>query len=86
MLTALTIARRRRILWLLASYRGFASSQVEYVRVPVRDVNLLPILNNVADEQALYLSDILPTSFHAVVDTGVKDGDVVGVWVGLLVL
>lgn len=28
----------------------------------------------------LYLSDVLPTSYHAVVDTGVKAGDVVGVW------
>jgi threonine dehydrogenase-like Zn-dependent dehydrogenase len=26
------------------------------------------------------LSDILPTSYHAVVDTGVEKGDVVGVW------
>lgn len=29
---------------------------------------------------ALYLSDVLPTSYHCVVDTGVKEGDVVGVW------
>lgn len=26
------------------------------------------------------LSDILPTSYHAVVDTGVEKGDVVGIW------
>jgi len=28
----------------------------------------------------LYLSDVLPTSYHAVNYTGVKEGDVVGVW------
>ncbi|KAJ4491024.1 GroES-like protein [Lentinula aciculospora] len=36
--------------------------------------------NIVPDEKALYLSDVLPTSYHTVVDTGVKPGDVVGVW------
>jgi threonine dehydrogenase-like Zn-dependent dehydrogenase len=50
------------------------------VRVPKGNVNLLPIPDDVPDEKALYLSDILPTSYHAVVDTGVQEGDVVGVW------
>lgn len=53
------------------------------------NVNLLPIPDNVTDEQALYLSDILPTSYHAVVDTGVEQGDTVAIWglgpIGLLV-
>ncbi|OCB87798.1 GroES-like protein [Sanghuangporus baumii] len=57
---------------------GFAGGQAEYVRVPFGDVNLLAIPDNVKDEQALYLSDVLPTSFHAVVDTGVKDGRSLG--------
>lgn len=60
---------------------GFPGGQAEYVRVPKGQVNLLPIPDNVADEQVIYLSDILPTSYHAVVDTGVEDGDVVGIWV-----
>ena len=55
--------------------------QAEYVRVPFGSVNLLPIPDDVTDEQALYLSDILPTSLHAVEDTGVNEGDVVGIWV-----
>ncbi|EJD03567.1 GroES-like protein [Fomitiporia mediterranea MF3/22] len=59
---------------------GFAGGQAEYVRVPFGEVNLLPVPGGVTDEQALYLSDILPTSYHAVVDTGVKEGDIVGVW------
>ncbi|KAH9837123.1 GroES-like protein [Rhodofomes roseus] len=59
---------------------GFAGGQAEYVRVPKGNVNLLPIPEGVSDEKALYLSDVLPTSYHAVFDTGVKEGDVVGVW------
>ena len=59
---------------------GFAGGQAEMVRVPFGDVNLLQIPDDVPDEKALYLSDVLTTSYHCVVDTGVKDGDVVGVW------
>ncbi|KLO20631.1 GroES-like protein [Schizopora paradoxa] len=59
---------------------GFPGGQAEYVRVPFGEVNLLKIPENVTDEQAIYLSDVLPTSYHAVVDTGVKEGDTVGVW------
>ncbi|KAG6849427.1 hypothetical protein H0H93_008575 [Arthromyces matolae] len=59
---------------------GFPGGQAEFVRVPKGEVNLLPIPDNVSDEQALYLSDVLPTSYHAVMDTGVEKGDVVGVW------
>jgi len=59
---------------------GFAGGQAEYVRVPFGNVNLLKIPDDISDEKALYLSDVLPTSYHAVYDTGVKEGDVVGVW------
>ncbi|KAJ7085620.1 GroES-like protein [Mycena crocata] len=59
---------------------GFPGGQAEYVRVPKGNVNLLPIPDAVPDEKALFLSDIIPTSYHAVVDVGVKKGDVVGIW------
>jgi len=59
---------------------GFAGGQSEYTRVPYGDVNLLPIPDGVPDEEALFLSDVLCTSWHAVVDTGVKKGDVVAIW------
>ncbi|KAI0073080.1 GroES-like protein [Panus rudis PR-1116 ss-1] len=59
---------------------GFAGGQAEYVRVPKGNVNLLPIPDGIPDEKVLYLSDVLPTSYHCVMDTGVKEGDVVGVW------
>lgn len=62
---------------------GFAGGQAEYVRVPFGEINCLAVPDEVTDEQALYLSDVLPTSYHAVADTGVKKGDVVGIWVRL---
>lgn len=59
---------------------GFAGGQAEYVRVPYGDVNLLKLPDSVPDEKGLYLSDVLATSWHFVVDTGVKKGDVVAIW------
>lgn len=59
---------------------GYAGGQAEYVRLPFGDVNLLKIPKGVSDEQAIYLSDVLPTSYNCVVDTGVNEGDVVGIW------
>lgn len=62
---------------------GFPGGQAEYVRVPKGNVNLLSIPDGIADEKVLYLSDVLCTSYHCVMDTGVKQGDVVGIWVSL---
>ncbi|KAL6705046.1 hypothetical protein ACN47E_007305 [Coniothyrium glycines] len=59
---------------------GFAGGQAEFVRVPFGDVNLLPLPDDVPDEKGLYLSDVLSTSWHAVVDTGVQEGDIVAIW------
>ncbi|KAI1266330.1 GroES-like protein [Xylariaceae sp. FL1019] len=59
---------------------GFAGGQAEYVRVPLGDVNLLEIPDGVPDEQALYLSDVLPTAYNAVHDTAVYEGDEVAIF------
>ncbi|CAL5865796.1 uncharacterized protein PFLUO_LOCUS2 [Penicillium psychrofluorescens] len=59
---------------------GFAGGQAEYVRVPYGDVNLLQLPDDVPDEKGLYLSDVLATSWNAVVDTGVEKGDTVAIW------
>ncbi|RAK80417.1 zinc-dependent alcohol dehydrogenase [Aspergillus fijiensis CBS 313.89] len=59
---------------------GFAGGQAEYVRVPYGDQNLLALPDDVPDEKGLYLSDVLATSYHCVVDTGVDKGDVVAIW------
>ncbi|KAH7136234.1 chaperonin 10-like protein [Dactylonectria macrodidyma] len=59
---------------------GFAGGQAEYVRVPLGDVNLLEIPVEVPDEKALFLSDVLATSYHCVKDTGVSSGDEVAIF------
>ncbi|KAI9930837.1 hypothetical protein ASPWEDRAFT_109010 [Aspergillus wentii DTO 134E9] len=59
---------------------GFAGGQAEFVRVPYGDVNLLPLPDDVPDEKGLFLSDVLPTAWNAVVDTGVQQGDTVAIW------
>ncbi|KKK24077.1 hypothetical protein P175DRAFT_0524584 [Aspergillus ochraceoroseus IBT 24754] len=59
---------------------GFVGAQAEFVRVPYGDVNLLPIPDDVSDEKALYLSDVIGTAWHCVADTGIQAGDVVVVW------
>lgn len=59
---------------------GFAGGQAEYARVPFGDVNLLKLPDGVPDEKGLYLSDVISTSWNCVVDTGVKEGDIVAIW------
>ncbi|TPX66967.1 hypothetical protein SpCBS45565_g04140 [Spizellomyces sp. 'palustris'] len=68
---------------------GFAGGQAEYVRQPFADVNLLPLPSDIPDEKALYLSDIVCTAYHAVIESGAQPGETIGVWglgpIGLLV-
>ncbi|KAK4233127.1 chaperonin 10-like protein [Achaetomium macrosporum] len=59
---------------------GFAGGQAEYVRVPMGDANLLEIPDDVPDEKALYLSDVLPTAYNAVKDTAVYPNDQVAIF------
>lgn len=59
---------------------GFPGGQAEYVRVPFADVNLLKVPDSLPDEKVLYLSDIVPTSYHAVVCADIKEGKSVAIW------
>lgn len=59
---------------------GFAGGQAEYVRCPFGDTNLLLIPDSVPDEKALFLSDIIPTSYHAVKCAEVEKGKSVAIW------
>lgn len=61
-------------------YGGYAGGQAEYVRVPFADVGPLKVPDAVSDEQALFLSDILPTGYMAAENAGVGPGQVVAVW------
>ena len=59
---------------------GFAGGQSEYVRVPFGDVNLLQLPDDVPDEKALGLADVLGTAWNTVVDTRVEKGNTVAIW------
>jgi len=59
---------------------GVPGGQADYVRVPFAEVNCLPIPNEVPDEQALYLSDVVPTAYHGVELANVQKGSTVGIW------
>jgi threonine dehydrogenase-like Zn-dependent dehydrogenase len=46
-------------------YGGYAGGQAEYVRVPFADVGPLKIDSDVADENVLFLGDVLSTAYMA---------------------
>jgi threonine dehydrogenase-like Zn-dependent dehydrogenase len=59
---------------------GYAGGQAEYARVPYADVGPIKIPEDMSDEQALFLSDILPTGYMAAEACDIKPGSVVAVW------
>jgi threonine dehydrogenase-like Zn-dependent dehydrogenase len=59
---------------------GFAGGQAEYARVPFADVGPLKVPEGMTDEQALFLSDILPTGYMGAEMCGIEPGDTVAVW------
>lgn len=61
-------------------YGGVAGGQAEFVRVPKANVGSLRIPDGVADEQVLFLSDILPTGYQAALNAGVKPGSTVAIF------
>jgi threonine dehydrogenase-like Zn-dependent dehydrogenase len=62
-------------------YGGYAGGQAELVRVPKANVGPLVIpQTQLADEQVLFLSDILPTGYQAVVNGEVGKGSTVAIF------
>ena len=59
---------------------GFAGGQAEYARVPFADVGPLKVPDELTDEQALFLSDILPTGYMGAEMCNIQKGDVIAVW------
>ena len=59
---------------------GFAGGQAEYLRVPLADVNLQKMPEDLSDHQLVFLSDIFPTGYMAVEQCGVQPDDTVAVW------
>jgi threonine dehydrogenase-like Zn-dependent dehydrogenase len=61
---------------------GYAGGQAEYVRVPFADVGPLKVPAGLADEQVLFLTDILPTAYQAAEQGNIQRGDTVAIWGG----
>ncbi len=55
-------------------YGGIPGGQAEYVRVPKANVGPIKIPASLTDEQVLFLSDILPTGYQAVINAEVGPG------------
>jgi threonine dehydrogenase-like Zn-dependent dehydrogenase len=58
---------------------GYAGGQAEYARVPYADVGPIKV-DGLSDEQALFLSDILPTGWMAAENCDIEPGDTVAIW------
>ena len=58
----------------------FDGMQAEFVRVPFANINLVPVPEDVTDEQAILISDIFPTGYFAADIAGIKPGDTVAVF------
>ena len=61
-------------------YGGYAGGQAEFVRVPHANVGPLKLPEGLADEQVLFLSDILPTGYQAVLNAAVGPGSTLAIF------
>ncbi|MFN3502645.1 MAG: zinc-dependent alcohol dehydrogenase, partial [Allorhizobium sp.] len=59
---------------------GYPGGQAEYLRVPFADSTHIKVPDGMSDEQALFLSDILPTGWQAAVQCEIEPTDTVVVW------
>jgi S-(hydroxymethyl)glutathione dehydrogenase/alcohol dehydrogenase len=59
------------------TYGGYDGGQAQYVRVPYANVGPKVIPEELSDEQVLFLTDVLPTSYWGVDIGGVKKDDTV---------
>ena len=61
-------------------YGGISGGQAELVRVPKGNVGPFKVPGSLADEQVLFLSDILPTGYQAVLNAEVKAGSTIAIF------
>lgn len=59
------------------TFGGYDGGQAEFLRVPYANVGPTKVPEDLTDEQVLFLTDILPTSYWGVDNGGVKIGDTV---------
>jgi threonine dehydrogenase-like Zn-dependent dehydrogenase len=69
---------------------GYAGSHAEYIRLPYADWGAFEVPEDVTDEQAVFISDAVPTGFMAADNCNIQKGDIVAVWgcggVGLMAM
>jgi threonine dehydrogenase-like Zn-dependent dehydrogenase len=72
------------------AFGGYAGSHAEYIRVPFGDTGCFALPDGVTDEQALFLSDAVPTGYMGADFCDIKPGQIVAVWgaggVGLMAM
>lgn len=61
-------------------YGGVPGGQAEFVRVPHANVGPQVIPGSLADQQVLFLSDILPTGYQAALNAGIRAGHAVAIF------
>ena len=61
-------------------YGGYPGGQAELVRVPKANVGPLLLPPGIADDKVLFLSDILPTGYQAVLNAGIGPGSTVAIF------
>jgi threonine dehydrogenase-like Zn-dependent dehydrogenase len=59
---------------------GYAGGQAEYLRVPLADVNLQKMPDDLDDHQLVFLSDIFPTGYMAAEQCNIQPDETVAVW------
>lgn len=59
---------------------GWEGGQADYARVVFADTNLLKVPDEGPDDKYLFMSDILPTAWHANELAEVSKGDTVAIW------
>jgi threonine dehydrogenase-like Zn-dependent dehydrogenase len=62
------------------AFSGLAGSHAEFIRVPHGDVNCFAVPEGVSDEQALFLSDSVPTGWTGADFCDITEGDTIAVW------
>lgn len=62
------------------AFGGYAGAHAQYVRVPYADNDCFPVPEGVRDEQALFLSDAVPTGYMGADFCNIQRGDIVAVW------
>ncbi|MDB5718821.1 MAG: glutathione-dependent formaldehyde dehydrogenase [Sphingomonas bacterium] len=59
---------------------GYSGGQAEYLRVPFADSTHIKVPDGMSDDEALFLSDILPTGWQGAVQCDIQPTDTVAIW------